>query len=157
MVKTNCFQCKKIIFSEKKLIRNFCNYKCLGLFKKKPKRPCKLCDKPVKHWKKTVIYCSYECRNKAMIGSGNPRFKGGFFIRGYKYLSINGKRIAEHRLVMSIHLRRPLKRTESVHHINGQKADNRIENLVITTTSEHVKHHNKERKRNHLGRFQKNK
>lgn len=40
-------------------------------------------------------------------------------------------RILEHTFIMSEHLGRPLKKGESVHHINGIRDDNRMENLEI--------------------------
>ena len=53
--------------------------------------------------------------------------------------------IQEHRLIMSNFLKRVLKHYEHVHHINGNKSDNRIENLMLLTNSEHRTLHMKEK------------
>jgi hypothetical protein len=63
---------------------------------------------------------------KAMAGSGSLDPK-----KGYRYLTINGRRIAEHRYVMEQRLGRPLYPFETPHHKNGRRADNRPDNLEL--------------------------
>src|SRR3990167_8722882 len=62
---------------------------------------------------------------------------GGLRPDGYKYVSHEGRRILEHRLFMELHLGRRLQTHEVIHHIDGNKLNNAITNLALTTHSSH--------------------
>src|SRR5688572_7077473 len=60
---------------------------------------------------------------------------------GYRRLTVNGKTVKEHRVVMEQHLGRILSPEEIVHHRDEVRTNNTISNLEITTHVEHAKHH----------------
>ncbi len=62
----------------------------------------------------------------------------------YKRIKLkDGATRDEHRLVVEANIGRRLKRNEVVHHINGDRLDNRLENLGVLLLSDHSSMHMK--------------
>ena len=130
-------------------------------FRKDPRVPriefkCKQCGKIKKFipWQLKTTggrlrqFCSRKCFHKNLRktrpkGKDHWSYKGGRYNYGKGYIELrywkNGKviRILEHRKKMEEFLGRKLEDNELIHHINGVKSDNRIENLQVVVKKLH--------------------
>lgn len=135
-------QCNFTIKSSMAKDRKFCSRTCYIAHKKHIGRVKLVCDQCGKQFdrqkcdvKETYNFCSRECQ-------GIFQRKDTSIVRdGYIKIWVGNEKILEHRYVMEQHLGRSLRDDEVVHHINGDKQDNRIENLQVMTQDEHIALH----------------
>lgn len=105
------------------------------------KTNCNYCGKEVERHPyylrmHATTYCSPSCY-------ASFRRKGSVDAKGYAVSSVDGKKRKHHRMIMEQHLGRTLLKNEVVHHINGDKTDNRLENLELVDHTEHSNNHNR--------------
>jgi endogenous inhibitor of DNA gyrase (YacG/DUF329 family) len=165
-LKTKCRRCGKVISrkpSEAKKRNNlFCSKECHGLFMQNGRETaCDWCGKAVYKPQSKINahnFCSAACRNQ-WLGKYNAEvINVAGHSKGHKarhLTELNTRRnplcrIAEnpkavkssaYRSIIEKHIGRRLNGNEIVHHINGNRLDNRIENLKIMSHSEHTRLH----------------
>lgn len=108
----------------------------------KDTRPCGHCDTPVTRYVSNgakTFYCSQDCHYEAKRKAQVLQLTSGGYVRifvgrDYPGASKSGH-VLEHRKVMQDILGRSLMETETVHHANGDRSDNRPENLELWSHS----------------------
>lgn len=130
----SCSRCG-VVFHPRSPNAVFCSVKC----KRKP-AVCEACGKGFLVGKGSKgRFCSKTCFYDFKCPVGSVRAYGdGYLMTKVPPGTPNAKKwgtgaswMLEHRYVMQQKLGRPLERYENVHHINGQRGDNRPENLEL--------------------------
>lgn len=106
----------------------------------------KFSDSHIKNMREARLNKHYSKETEFKRGQLHSMWKGGriFNSKGYVYVRSENHPnknyhgyVAEHRLVMEKHIGRYLTKDEVVHHMNGIKTDNRIDNLKLMSVSAH--------------------
>jgi hypothetical protein len=103
-------------------------------------QPCMFtgCEKSCTSYGLCAGHANQRRKGRPLTFLAPKRKKGeGFIHGGYHRRGENGKVISAHRRVMEEHLGRALDPGETVHHMNGDRLDNRIENLELWVSRHH--------------------
>ena len=106
---------------------------------------CEQCNKVKEAYKtksNACRFCSRECsfyffkgKEKNVVPLEKRKWHKNS--KGYMQTTVRRKRVYQHRYIIENAIGRKLENHEIIHHINGIKTDNRIENLHITNSKEH--------------------
>lgn len=82
------------------------------------------------------LHCSRACRFAHERGPESPCWRGGKRLTRNGYVDLigvrgRGRHAVEHRRVVELAIGKPLPDGAVVHHVNGDKTDNRTSNLVV--------------------------
>lgn len=142
-----CAQCGAAFQSFPSKQRRFCSKACFDVARRRFYfYVCETCQKAFSCKSKGPRrFCSYACAGRTgRVGRKDQIPHGGGYVMRYAPdhpLAPKGGYIMEHRLVMENKIGRLLERHEVVHHVNGDRADNRPENLELMNQSEHMTLH----------------
>jgi hypothetical protein len=130
--KRECANCGNDISNKLPRIKH-CSHKCSVDAKRMADAECKLCGCQFRRYRSNLMYCSVDCRIRAKRSKLQRLTVAGGYIRLFWWEGDVRKSELEHRLVMSRAMSRPLRDSETVHHKNGVRSDNRLENLELWT------------------------
>ncbi len=126
-------------FNPKKPEQKYCCVECANTCFVVEKL-CEFCGNTYTSFEyKSRKYCSQACAAKSNknLKEIHPDGTVSRQPTGYLIEKNEGKWVLQHRLVMERFLERKLEDWESVHHRNGKKDDNRIENLELWKSKSH--------------------
>lgn len=89
-------------------------------------------------------YMRWRTHGDPTIVLQGPQGSGYLDPMGYRIIRVAGRgQLKEHRAVMEKAIGRPLNSCEHVHHINGNRSDNRLENLRLMPAAHHISLHHR--------------